>query len=283
MRGEIIREKLHRGDRVYGTHVCSLMNPLHAKLATRLELDFVFICNEHMPIDRTETSMMCQFWQAHGVAPVVRIPSPDPAAAAMALDAGAHGVCVPYVERPEDVRRMAGAVHYRPIKGEKLEAALDDPDTLNEETRAFLRRFNRDNLLIIGVESVAAIERLDELLDVPGVDGVFLGPHDISVSMGLPEQYADSRFVDLVEDTIRRCRRRNVGVGLHYALDAMAPADLRRLMDAGMNYVANSSDISVLLTEMNRQLGALRAMNGDVYEPGAGELEPASVCADAKA
>ncbi len=112
MRGEIVREKLHQGDRVYGTHVCSLMNPLHAKLATRLELDFVFICNEHMPIDRTETSMMCQFWQAHGVAPIVRIPSPDTAAAAMALDAGAHGVCVPTLSGLEDVRSIAGKLEH---------------------------------------------------------------------------------------------------------------------------------------------------------------------------
>jgi len=69
MRGELIREKLHRGERVYGTHVCSLGNPLAAKMATQLELDFAFICNEHMPIGRTETSMMCMFYAAHGISP----------------------------------------------------------------------------------------------------------------------------------------------------------------------------------------------------------------------
>ena len=77
MRGEAIRQKLHRGECVYGTHVCSLMNPVAARMATTLELDFVFICNEHMPLDRGETAMMCQFYAAHGIAPIVRIPSPD--------------------------------------------------------------------------------------------------------------------------------------------------------------------------------------------------------------
>jgi 4-hydroxy-2-oxoheptanedioate aldolase len=280
MRGEVIRDRLHRGERVYGTHICSMMNPLHAKLATGLHLDFIFICNEHMPIDRTETGMMCQFWQAHGVAPIVRIPSPDPIVAAMALDAGAHGVCVPYIEKPDDVRRMVGAVHYRPIKGERLEEALSGSLELDAETTAFLRRFNRDNLLIIGVESVPAIARLEELISIPGVDGVFLGPHDISVSMGLPERYSDPRFIDAIEAVILRCRRQNIGVGLHYALTTMQPEHLRRLMDAGMNYIANDSDISVMVREMNRQLKVLREMNGDTFTRDGGRDPKVSVCLD---
>ena len=64
MRGEPIRERLHSGERVYGTHVCSLANPVTAKIQSSVEYDFVFICNEHMPIDRTETAMMCQFYGA---------------------------------------------------------------------------------------------------------------------------------------------------------------------------------------------------------------------------
>jgi len=75
MRGEQIREMLKRGQRIYGTHVCSLTNPVTAKMETAVEMDFAFICNEHMPIDRTETSMMCQFYAAHGIVPVVRVPT----------------------------------------------------------------------------------------------------------------------------------------------------------------------------------------------------------------
>lgn len=272
MRGEQIRQRLHDGRRVYGTHVCSLYNPLQLKLATGLELDFVFICNEHMPIDRTETAMMCQFWAAHGVAPIVRIASPDPAEAAMALDGGAHGIVAPYVESTDEVRRLVGAVHYRPIKGEFLDHLLDGSRRPTDETAAFLQRFNRDNFLIIGIESVAAAQRVEQLAGIDGVDGVFLGPHDLTVSMEIPEQYDNPAFIDLVVDVVQRCRQCGVGAGLHTRLGELPEPLLRRFFDAGMNYLANDSDIMAMMRAMNGQLARLRAIAGDTTEtsiPGA--------------
>ena len=88
MTGETLKEKLHNGERVYGTHIASMMNPLAAAIATSLELDFAFICTEHMPVDRTEVSMMCQFYKAHGISPIVRVTDPNPTAISMATDAG---------------------------------------------------------------------------------------------------------------------------------------------------------------------------------------------------
>lgn len=266
MRGQALREALHRGDRVYGTHVCSLTNPVTAKMATSMELDFVFICNEHMPIDRTETSMMCQFYAAHGIAPIVRIPYPHAGEAAMVLDGGAHGVLAPYVETVEQVRDLVGAVHYRPIKGRQLDDLLQGRSEPNDALREFLPRFNRDQLAIIGVESMAAVERLEQLIDVPGVDAVFLGPHDLTVSMGRPEQYDHPAFIEMVEDVIRRCRACNVGVGLHTQYFNLPTATLDRFLDAGMNYLPNGADITTLILEMNRQLREIRTQRGDIYQ-----------------
>lgn len=266
MRGEAVREKLHRGDRVYGTHVCSLTNPVTAKMTASLEIDFVFICNEHMPIDRTETAMMCQFYAAHGIAPIVRIPTPDPTQAAMVLDGGAQGVLAPYLETVEQVRDLVGAVHYRPIKGRQLADLLEGRAELNDELREFLPAFNRDHLAIIGVESMAAVERLEELISVPGVDAVFLGPHDLTVSMGIPTQYDHPAFIEMIVDVIRRCRQHNVGVGLHTQYLSLPPDSLRRYFEAGMNYLPNGADITTMVVAMNRQLTELRRQNGDVFE-----------------
>jgi len=266
MRGELVREKLHRGGRVYGTHICSLMNPVAAKMAASMEIDFVFICNEHMPIDRTETSMMCQFYAAHGIAPIVRIPAPDPAQAAMVLDGGAQGVLVPYLENVQQVKDLVGAVHYRPIKGRQLADLLDGRAELNDELREFLPMFNRDHFAVIGVESMEAVDRLDELIAVPGVDAVFLGPHDLTVSMGIPAQYDHPAFVEMVVDVILRCRKRHVGVGLHTQYLSLPAESLQRFFDAGMNYLPNGADITTMMVEMNRQLAELRRRNGDVYE-----------------
>lgn len=263
MTGATIREKLHNGERVYGTHVASLMNPLAAAIATGLELDFAFFCTEHMPIDRTEVGMMCQFYKAHGISPIVRVPDPNPTAISMATDAGAEGIVVPYVETLEEVKRMVAAVKHRPVKGKVRDDALAGITPYPPKLQQFLERFNEHQYLIIGVESVPALERLETLIDGTGVDGVFLGPHDITTSMGIPEEYDNPEFQDAIVDAIQRCRACNVGVGLHFKLLKLGEASLRRFLDAGMNWIINGSDVTIMIDTMNAQLGQIRDWAGD--------------------
>ena len=90
----------------------------------------------------------------------------------MAIDGGAQGVVVPYVEKIEDVKALVGAVRYRPIKGEILDNILSGRTKPNEKLQSFWKRFNQHNYLIIGIESVPAIRRLEELVSIEGVDGV---------------------------------------------------------------------------------------------------------------
>lgn len=242
------------------------MNPVAAAMAAEMQLDFAFICTEHMPLGRTEISMMCQFYKSHGISPIVRVPSADPAGISMVLDGGAEGIVVPYVETPEQVRQIVGAVKYRPIKGQLLQQAIAGQSELNAKTREFLADFNRQQYVIIGIESVSAIENLESLITAADVDGVFLGPHDITTSMGIPTEYDNPKFVDTVEDIVHRCRQHSVGVGLHTMLMSLPPKTLRRFLDAGMNFLINGADIVAMRDAMNLQLAQLRELNGDRYE-----------------
>ncbi|HEX7008567.1 MAG TPA: aldolase/citrate lyase family protein [Phycisphaeraceae bacterium] len=263
MRGAQIRQRLRNGERVYGTHIAGLMNPVAARFALDLELDFAFFCTEHMPLDRTEVSLLCQLYAAHGISPIVRVPNPDPVMISMALDGGAEGIVVPYVETPEQVHAAAGAVRYRPLKGRLLQEVLAGRHELPVKTRCFLEGFNREQYLVIGVESLPAIERLEELVTAAEVDGVFLGPHDITTSMGIPTEYDNPRFIDTVEGVIRRCRALSVGIGLHLPLFHLGRSTLHRLLEAGMNWLINGADIVVMRDAMNAQLRALRRLAGD--------------------
>lgn len=231
----------------------------------QMELDFVFICTEHMPLDRQEVGLMCQLYGAHGISPIVRVPSPDATSISMAIDAGAEGITVPYVETVEQVKRCVGAVKYRPIKGKLLDDVLSGRESLSDKTQRFLSEFNRNQYLIIGIESMAAVKNLDRLIDVEGVDGVFIGPHDLTVSMGIPTEYTNPAFVNAVEDIVQRSRRKRVGVGIHTDLVSMEPGFFARLRDAGMNWMLHSADITVLGNAMNNQLRQLRGLCGDEF------------------
>jgi 4-hydroxy-2-oxoheptanedioate aldolase len=86
---------------------------------------------------------------------------------------------------------------------------------LEPELREWLRRENRDSLCSINIESVPAMERLDELLAVPDLDAVLIGPHDLSCSLGIPGRYDDLRFDAAVRAILRRTRAHGVGAGIH--------------------------------------------------------------------
>ena len=124
MRGKFLREKFARGDYVYGTHTIGLVSPPIPEWMKKSGMDFAFICNEHIPLDRSEISNMCHLYAAHGISPMVRIPYPDARLATIAVEGGAEGIVIPYVETVEEVRQVSAALRYRPIKGAYLQAFL---------------------------------------------------------------------------------------------------------------------------------------------------------------
>jgi 4-hydroxy-2-oxoheptanedioate aldolase len=279
MQGAQIKEKLLGGDKVYGTHVVSFGNPVTARMITDLELDFIFICTEHMPVDRTEVSMMCHYYSERGISPIVRIPYPSARHACMAIDGGAQGIVAPYVETVEEVKELVGAVKYRPIKGKFLDGILSGERRPEDKLNEFFNRFNRDLYLIIGIESVAGIDRLEELISIDGVDGVFLGPHDITCSMEIPEEYENPEFVAAVRDVITRCRKAGKGVGVH--MDLTLPR-AKPFLDAGQNFMLHLADIVKTQQILSSDIASIRGELDDVYARESRAAENPQSCIDQK-
>ena len=112
-------ERLRSGENVFGTLIVS-PSPMWPRALEGSGLDFVFIDTEHIALDRAQVSWMCQTYARMGLAPIVRIPSPDPFEATKMLDGGAAGIIAPYVETAAQAQALRGAVKLRPIKGRRL-------------------------------------------------------------------------------------------------------------------------------------------------------------------
>jgi 2-keto-3-deoxy-L-rhamnonate aldolase RhmA len=259
MRGREIRLALHTGKLVYSTCV-TLSSPQLPLLLQQAKIDFAFIDAEHTPRGRESLSSLCHTFSAIGVPPVVRIPSPDAVEATKTIDGGAYGIIGPYMETPEQVRALVGAIRFRPLKGRRLEKALGEPNSLEPEVRDYLEQRNQDYVLILNIESVPAIENLDAMLDVPGIDAVLIGPHDLSCSLGVPEKYDHPRFDEAVQAIIRTARSRNVGAGVHFWNDIEREAAWAR---AGANLIVHSADIRFVRDGLNREFQQLREALGD--------------------
>jgi 4-hydroxy-2-oxoheptanedioate aldolase len=255
MPGREVRQKLHEGRFVYATAVVA-PTPYWPKLLHQAGADFVFIDSEHTPLGRETLSWMCHTYAGAGVPPVVRIPSPDPFEACKVLDGGAGGVIAPYVETPEQVRALVGAARYRPLKGQRLQEALRHPAALEPELRTYLEERNRDTILIVNIESVPAMQALDDICAVPGLDAVLIGPHDLSCSLGIPEQYGHPRFDEAVRTIFGVARKHGVGAGIHFWLDTELELAWAR---AGGNLVMHSSDLALFGRGLKADLAMLRS------------------------
>lgn len=250
-------EKLHAGSPVTGTCLVS-PSPRWPQAVRGCGLDFVFIDTEHIALDRAQLSWMCHTYSGLGLPPIVRIPAPDPYAATMVLDGGAVGVIAPYVETPEQVRALRGAVKLRPLKGKKLDGILNG-EAAEPELAEYLERGAQQRLLIVNIESVPAIAALDAILAEPGLDAVLIGPHDLSCSLGVPEQYGHPKFREAARTIFQKARAAGVGAGIHFWDDL----ELARAFIAdGANLYIHSSDVQLFSLNLRRDLEAIRGGKG---------------------
>ncbi|MBN2308007.1 MAG: aldolase [Candidatus Hydrogenedentes bacterium] len=271
MNGLELQAALHAGRCVYGTCAIST-SPTWPAMVAASGADFVFVDTEHAPIQRDQLAWICRSYTALDVAPVVRIPEPDPYRACMVLDAGAAGVIVPYVESLAQVRDLRGAVRFRPLKGQRLQRVLDGTEQLDADTAAYLAERNAGRLMIVNIESTPALEILDEIAAAPGLDAFLVGPHDLSISLGVPEQYGHPRFNEAISTIIRTARAHNLGVGIHFS-DGIE-RELGWLAE-GANFIVHSSDRALVRDALRADFARLREAAG-AASPGAASPGAAS-------
>ena len=249
-------QKMRAGQLLFGTLIVS-PSPMWPAALEESGLDFVFIDTEHIALDRAQVSWMCQAYARMGLPPLVRIPSPDPFAATMALDGGAAGIVVPYIETAAEVQALRGAVKLRPIKGQRLEKQLAG-GPFEPELEGYMRRRNT-NALVVNIESVPALNALDEILAVPELDAVLVGPHDLTCSLGVPEQYDRPEFLSACEMIFRKARAAGVGAGIHFWGSAQEQV---RFLRMGVNLLVHSADITLFRKHLRQELAAVKEIAG---------------------
>ncbi len=126
---------------------------------------------------------------------------------------------------------------------------------------SYIEKHNCEHLLILNIESQPAIDNLDAILEVPDIDAVLIGPHDLSCSLGIPEQYHHPKFESAVREIFRKARAKNVGAGVHFwsGLDQQ----IAWSKDTEMNIIVHRADILNFVESMSRELQEIRSALGD--------------------
>lgn len=196
-----------------------------------------------------------------GVSPIVRVPGSEHWMLKRALDCGAHAVMVPMCETAEQARAVASACKYpssRWPSGTRGAGAMFAPAAFNLTGREYLSRANESVLVIVQIESRRAVENVEQIAAVDGVDMLFVGPNDLASSMGY---FAfDHASIPEVQEASARVLRAAKDAGKyagHFALSAKAAADK---YEAGFDFVNCGADIVALTAWMSSEMGALRAL-----------------------
>lgn len=204
MRANAMKAKLAAGEPAFG---CSVMipSPQTVEMIGHAGFDWVLIDMEHGTIGLETAELMIMAAEASQLTPIVRPPGNSAAAITAAMDRGAAGVQVPHVNTVEDARRAVAAVKFGPGDQRGL-AAGTRPDSygLGAAMPDFVERSNAESLVCIQLEHAAAIDNADALLEVDGVDVFFIGPSDLSQSMGYPGNPKAAPVREAIERTLEK-------------------------------------------------------------------------------
>lgn len=217
---------------------CVVPGSFTAELMARAGFDWICIDVQHGVIGYHDMLQMLQAVGVTGVPAMVRVPWNEPGWIMKALDAGAAGVIVPMVSTPEEAKAAVGACRYPPDGYRSwgpTRVALGVPDYSPEAA-------NRSVICAVMVETVSAMERLEEIVAVKGVDAVFIGPSDFAVSMGLPPRSDEPEHRRRLEEVPAVCRSRDVVAGIACGSGEL----LTRWKQAGYTMLALPSDMVLL-------------------------------------
>lgn len=228
-----VKQKLAGGQLVIGSFVYVPSAKL-TEIISLIGFDFAVIDMEHGPVDIGVAEEMVRAAEAAGVTPIIRVTHNTPHLILRALDIGALGVHVPEVNDAAGAREMVNSVKYAPEGHRGLAGVRAARYGLLGSLADYAAAANRETMVIAHIEHVQAIEKLDELLGVDGIDVYFLGPTDLSNSLGIPGKSKDSRVVELVEGAIARI----VDAGKIAGCIAADVNTARRYTSLGVRYLA---------------------------------------------
>jgi 4-hydroxy-2-oxoheptanedioate aldolase len=228
-----------------------LREPLISEMASKAGYDYVTVDLQHGLSGFEHLDAHLQAIALGGATPAVRVPWNEPWMIGRALDAGALGVILPMINSPEEAAQAVAACRYAPA-GERSFG----PIGAMARHQGYVRSANADVMCIVMIETVQAVERIDEILSVPGIDAVYVGPSDLSLTMGLPpsSDHQDQRFQDALAAVVASCERHGVIPGIH-ATAALAAA--RR--EAGFRMITVAFDHAPVAASLAADLERARS------------------------
>jgi len=250
-----LKEMLQSGRPVIGSWI-NTASPVAAELMAASGFDFLTVDVEHSPVDLVQTQALFQAIKAGNprCAALARLAGNSYADTKRYLDAGAAGVIAPFINTADQARELVRSVKYPPegMRGVAFCRANGYGSRLEE----YVARANRETFVCVQIEHAEAVRNIDEILAVPGVDAVMIGPYDLSASLGITARFDHPEMTAAVDAVNAACQRHGIAAGIHVVQPE--PAQVLRRIREGYRFIAYSLDITILMNACQGGLSEIR-------------------------
>lgn len=254
-----LREKMLRDEVAYTLSVKMVRSVEIPMIAKSAGFDGLLIDMEHSSFDLDTAGQICIAALYAGIAPIVRAPSKEPFFVSRILDGGALGVIVPHIRSVQDAKDVVKAAKFQPIGSRSSTNGLPHYQFRSIPAKVSNPVTNAATLVIPMIETLEALELVDEIAAVEGVDSLLIGTNDLTAEMGIPEDYENPRLIEAYERTIAACNKvgKWVGVGgLHARLDLV-----ERFCGMGARWVMAATDGPLLMAGATKAATAMAQIN----------------------
>lgn len=249
------RRRLAAGEPSIGTWM-SVPSPELAEYVSKLGFDWLVVDAEHNPVDIRTLAQMFIGMVGSGIAPMVRIPWNTPENFKRVLDAGAWGVVVPMVNSRAEAEAAVEAARYHPL-GNRSVGGGRHSMSFGTTSPEYYRHANDEILLVLQIEHIKGVENADEILSVPGVDAMFIGPNDLAASMGhglgVPLECDIPEVMEAIAHARETAKKHGVAPGIHCS----SAAAVNQRIAEGFQFCAMASELRYLLASLGEDIASL--------------------------
>jgi 2-keto-3-deoxy-L-rhamnonate aldolase RhmA len=251
-----LKERLRRGESLVGTMVIAMENPELVKILKVSGFDFFVVDAEHGGFDYGAVAGLLTIAREVGITPMVRIPEARREVVLKYMEMGARGILLPNAESEEQAKALVEYSKYYPLGNRGV--SLFRPHTAFEKVEnavQYMRERNEENVLMLQIESPKGVKNVERMLDIEGIDAAFIGPNDLSQSMGIMGQTSHPDFITAVDRVIAAARQRKKFSGMHMmSADALLP-----WVKKGMTLNLWSNEVLLMMDAAKAGLARLRA------------------------
>jgi 4-hydroxy-2-oxoheptanedioate aldolase len=235
MKENKMKQKLEEGKVLYEPFV-KLTDPAGVEIAAYSGFDFVIIDLEHGPHSIQSAQNLVRAAELGGITPVIRVLENSPTHILRALDIGAQGIEVPHISSRKEAEKAARAARFAPQGERGLCRFVRAANYSSVPSDEYIPKANKETVVIIHVEGVEGIKNLREILKVPGIDVIFLGPYDLSQSCGFPGKVNHPLVVEKMEEAVGIAKEAGVKIGTFIG----TCEDAKRWEKVGVQYISFS-------------------------------------------